>query len=661
VPALYVKALLLAQTNQMADALDVVRPAEAAIAKDLSGAMLLGVIHLGNNSLEAAYKYALQFHNLVPENIAGTKLLATINFRFGNYDKVISTLEPFREPLAQDAAALDLLGSSYMAEGRIKDANEVLTQAVSLRPELAATRVRLALTHTKQAETRDNGLDELANLVTRSPDNAALGVALITSYFRSGDYDHAIDAATTMTLNAPTNPLPFSLRGSAKQAKGDEAGARSDFGEALARETSFLPAALSLAELDMGSGDFDRARGELEQILKSKPTDLRVLMERAAIEGRANNLPAMISFLERAANANPTELEPRNVLLKVLASGVDPARAATMASDLAHAQAHDPRAVDLAIQTLLGLGKTEDALLLLKKMESDFSEDITVGQRVGQIYMRLGLWPAAATIFDHLLASNTTLLPVWAERISVEFKLNGLDAAMTLAAKAQRQNPTNELAKLLTGDLLIRAGRRTEAEAAYRKLLVQSPSPAVMARLFHAVVVNGDHTKADKIMADWLAAHPDDLGNRLTLADDFLAAKNYRAAAQQYETVAPKMPSNAGLFNNLASAYDALNDPRAVDTIKRAYRLSPGTPAIADTYGYLLYRKGNAEQGAALVRRAQQSEPRNPTIAYHLAEILSARDDSEGAKNLLRQLLDAKANFDDADAARKLYARLTGG
>ena len=182
----------------------------------------------------------------------------------------------------------------------------------------------------------------------------------------------------------------------------------------------------------------------------------------------------------------------------------------------------------------------------------------------------------------------------------------------------------------------------------------------VINRLFSAMATSGDRAKARKILTDWLATHPDDFDNRITLGNNFMASKEYSAAAALYEAVAPKMPRNSVLFNNLAIAYDHLDDARAVETAKLAYSLAPGTARIADTYGYLLFRKGNAEQGATLVQLAQRSEPHNPTISYHWAEVLAARNDQEGARAILQPLFEEKAGFEDMEAARQLYARVGG-
>ena len=660
VMALYLKGLLLAKTDKMAEALQVVRPVEAELGKDPRGAFLLAVIHLANNNIETAYKFATQFHAQAPGDLPGTKLLAQASLRMRDFDKVVRLLEPLREQLAGDPAALDILGSAYLAEGKVKDANEALTQAVSLRPEATETRERLALLHTGQKDTRDAGIHELEELVSKNPERSQVSIALIGTYFRSGNYDGAIELATALSQREPNNPLPLSLRGLAKQGKGDEVGARSDFNAALTKDETYVPAVLDLSDLDLRAGKFDSARQDLDKILKTKPDELPALMMRAKVEVAANNVAACLPFPDRAIAAHPSELEPRAILLKILASGTDPVRAAGVAQDLAQAQAKNPKAIGVAVEALLVLGKTDDAIAVMKKAEGDFAADARVNEGIGKVFMQLGRWSEAKEALDRAISVDPALIPAWADRVVVEFKVQGLDAALALAAKAQQVNPKSQMAQLLSADLLLRTGHFPEAEQAYGKVLAANPGPVVMNRVFDSIIAGGDRPRARKALTEWLAAHPDDLAGQMALAGDFLAAKEYRTAAQRYESLAAKMPRNAVVFNNLANVYDNLGDPRAVETARVAYGLSPETSSIADTYGWLLFRKGDREQGGPLIRSAQQSDPGNPVKAYHLAEVLSARNEPGDAKRILKQLIEAKVNFEDIDAARKLYARLGG-
>ena len=174
-------------------------------------------------------------------------------------------------------------------------------------------------------------------------------------------------------------------------------------------------------------------------------------------------------------------------------------------------------------------------------------------------------------------------------------------------------------------------------------------------------VKRGELSRARRSMDQWLTKHPDDLDALTALADGLLHAREYHLAAEQYEKLATKMPRNVAVANNLAWAYDSIDDPRAIAAGKQAYLLAPGEPPVIDTYGYMLYRKGDTKKGAELVQQAFKLRPYDPSIAYHMAKLLKDRQDLVAARNLLKKIIDSKIQFDEEKEAKALYAQVGGG
>ena len=659
--AVYLKAMLLTRTNKMQEALEAVRPFEKDIAATPPGTFLLALIHAGNNNLESAFKYAGTYHSAVPDNIVGTKLLARIEFRLGAYDRVVSLLGPLHDKVAGDADTLDLLGSAYLAEGRIKEANDVLSEAIKIRPDDQSIRGRLAVTHAKQNATHEEGVHELEDLVNHDPKNVRMDLALFSAHMGNGDYDRAVAAATAMMGRQPNSPLPVTLRGSAKLVKGDEQGAQSDFAEALKKDPSFVPAVLYQAEIDMRNGRFDPPRQALDKILKSNPADLRTLIARAQVERRDGNLGAAIPFLNLAISAHPQEIEPRSQLLKIYMEQHDGEHVAVTANDLARAMPNNPSAVDLAAKALLAVGKNDEGTGYYRQLQNTFPGSAQVHLQLGRAYLQSGKLDEAKNAFDRAIAANNKYLPAWIDRIALERKTQGFDAALNLARKAETGNPGNEPFSLLVGDLMVDENKLSDAEEVYRLSAGRQPSSASEVRLFFVAMKRGDAPRARRGMDDWLAKHPDDIEARTAMAEGLLQAKDYGKAAEQYEKLLVKMPRNVVVANNLAWAYDSVNDPRALPTAKQAYLLAPGEPPVIDTYGYMLYRKGDTKKGAELVQQAFKLRPYDPSIAYHMAKLLKDRQDLVAARNLLKKIIDSKIQFDEEKEAKALYAQVGGG
>ncbi|MDR3437880.1 XrtA/PEP-CTERM system TPR-repeat protein PrsT [Telmatospirillum sp.] len=660
VMALYLKAMLLVRAQKTAEALDTVRPVEATIAKIPQGTFLLALIHSGSNNLEEALDYATRFHAAEPDSVIGAKLLANINFRLRAFSKVITILAPMRDRLSDDAEALDLLGSAYLAEGQVTEANDLLNAAVKAHPTDPMARARLAISHTRDNSTRDDGIRELEALVKSDPKNLQIDLALVATYIGNGDYDRAIATATDMIGSQPDPSLPMTIRGSARLAKGDEQGARADFESALAKNANYVPAAVYLAELDMQAGNFDHARAMLDAILKHDPADLRALLAREQIEERANQPAAAIPFLEDAIRAHPNEMDPRVRLIQVQLNQKNQDKAALAASDLARSRPDDPTAVDIAARTLFSVGKIDDAIALYQKLQGNFPDSAPIHERYGQILTAAGKTDQAKVAFDRAISADQKYMSAWFNRVILEQKLNGLDAAMTIAEKAKLKNPDDPGAVALPGDLLLSVGKLPEAEAYFRKSFEQKPTTVAANRVFRVLVQKGDNDGADAFLGQWLQKNPNDAESRLVLADHQLARGNYVDAAAHYETVLKALPRNAAVLNNLAWTYGHQKDPRAKDVAKRAYSMAPNAPAIMDTYGFILYQGGDQRQGGDLIRRAYQANSRDPQVAYHMARVLVDAKNPTEARSILKGLVDAKTTFDGDDDAHKLYTELGG-
>lgn len=659
VAAIYVKAFLQARTENMGAALETLRRAEVDIAKSPRGAFLLSVVNLANDNPESAYQYAVRFHADEPDNLIGVKLLANAALRLENHAKVVSLLEPRIESLADDPSALNTLGAAYLALGRTQAAQDALSRSLALKPESTAVRGQLALLYASQGDTRQAGIDELEDLVSQNPEDGRLTLALIAHLYGSGDYDRAAKAATQMIEQAPADPRPYSLRGVVRRAMGDVAGARSDFTEALDKNPRFVPAALNLAELTILDGRVDDARAMINDILAETPGNLAALVARARIEGRMGNIPGMIPFLEKAVEANPDALEPWALMLEVLPA-LDPEKAILTATDLARTQADNLGAVSLALRTLYRLGEIDRAVDVLTQLGETFPDRAEVHISAGQAFLRLGRAQDAVRAYDRAIDADATSLPAWAGRVQATLQTDGLAAAQDIIEQAKARVADSHAIDLLGGDLLFETGHLAEAQAVYDQILRDDPRPDAMGRVFRTLVATNQRPRAHQMMKEWLASHPDDRRNAMVLANDLLAAQNYAEAAERYEALTEDLAREAALFNNLAYAYDQMNDPRALETAQRAFSLAPSSPNIADTYGYLLYRNGKVEEGAALLRRAHEVAPNNPGIAYHFAKVLTDLGQTAAARAVLKPFMDQKVMFGDVEDARALYARLGG-
>lgn len=158
------------------------------------------------------------------------------------------------------------------------------------------------------------------------------------------------------------------------------------------------------------------------------------------------------------------------------------------------------------------------------------------------------------------------------------------------------------------------------------------------------------------------------------------SAREYAAAAQDYELALAGAPSNSAWRTQLGSVYRALgrfpeaeaafhraagDDPsnwRACNNLafmladqsnrlaeaagwaRRALWLNPGGAAVLDTFGYVLYRQGDDRQAASVLERARGQARGEPPavreeIALHLAQVYYRTGDWHLAREILGDIL----------------------
>lgn len=656
---LYLKSMLLVRAGKMPEALDAIRPVELIVSETIPDSkFLFALIHVGNNNNEQALQYAGSFRTTHPDSLIATKMMARIYGKIGGYGKVVETLAPVRNRLNDDAEILKLLGAAYLAVGDFPASNQAFADALRIEPSDPLLSAGQAVSLTRQEVTREQGLHRLEELGRSNPENAQIDFFLVSSIFAQGDYNRAISVATDMAKRRPNAAEPLVLRGAARQAMGDEVGAKSDFQAAIAKDPDFTPAALFAAELLLREGRADAARQQLDAALTRQPDDLPLLMERANVERRTGQWDAATAVLKTAILRQPRAIQPKAALLEVHATTGNTAQALAVGREMVGMAPTDPSVVDLVATTAIRLGSPEDGIAYYEKLLAARPSDAAVSFRYGQVLAEMGRLQDASRLLNRAVADDPTLIAAWGTLTAVTFKLKGEQAALDIASKALAHNLRNETLGVLPSDVATWAGRLTEAEKGYRAAYAGKPGTISVQRLFQCLIAQNKPAEAIQIMQDWLLRTPGDLSSRMELAQEKMQGGDLAGAAEQYRAILATAPQDAIATNNLAWIYDQTDDPRALETAKRGYHLAAHRPEAIDTYASILYRKGDRKLGAELMAMAYRSNPNDPQVSFHFARILVDSGKPAEARTVLKPLVERNVDFPEAKDARALYTRL---
>jgi tetratricopeptide (TPR) repeat protein len=161
---------------------------------------------------------------------------------------------------------------------------------------------------------------------------------------------------------------------------------------------------------------------------------------------------------------------------------------------------------------------------------------------------------------------------------------------------------------------------------------------------------------AVRLLEEAARAHPALALPFVDMAQIHERAGDTAAAAAAYRAALQREPDNTLALNNFAFFLSA--DPAQLDEALRlaehAYRRAPASAAVADTLGWLLYRKGDLDRAAALLEEALQRLPGNPQVHYHLGMVYAGLGKTAEARRALEEALKAPGLAEAGEARRAL-------
>jgi Flp pilus assembly protein TadD len=133
---------------------------------------------------------------------------------------------------------------------------------------------------------------------------------------------------------------------------------------------------------------------------------------------------------------------------------------------------------------------------------------------------------------------------------------------------------------------------------------------------------------------------PEALGLSARLGAIWIRQGRFDEAEALYRRIRAGEPDNAEALNGLAWLL-ALREqgkvPEALDLIDRAIELQGPSPALVDTKAVVLIRAGQFDRAIQDLSKAQGVDPRNPSLALHLAWAYQAGGKTQDARKAFQQ------------------------
>ncbi len=598
--------------------------------------------HYGLRNWEKSREYLGILLAVAPRNVVARKLLASLALETKDYAQAASVLERLNIDLPSDPQVQFMLGSAYLGQRRFEPAAALLEKAAGAGQTQALRELGLS----QLALGRDSaGLATLQKSFAARPKDSGLGFELALAYFQRGQARRALELAQDIAKANPRSTVALNFLGALKLRSGDLAGAKAEFQRALAVDPAFKPSGVNLVQILAQERQYPQARVLLSQLVSSHTEDTDLVYEQGVLEMKAGDVTLAMRYFQRASEQ----------------------------------QRGDPRAGIALINLLQSQGEADKARAAARQMETNFPGNLAVKLALGRFYAQRNETALARELL--LSASNMAGPDAEAQNqiarlqlstsnpegalASAELSLKavpGNEAAMVMVVEANAlrgaqaaadqamkaladRYPGSPSALLTAANLAMARGQYPAAASGYAATLAKAPTTATVISLARAHLAAGEGRRATQALADWVKGHPRDAAVWKALAELQANAGDTSAARGSYEKALALEPDEPLALNNLAGLQLRLNDPKALDTAEKAYKLAPRSPEVADTLGWVLVRRGQLERGLALLREARLRSPDNGEVRYHLAYALAkfgrkaeAKDELVAALGLLKDL-----------------------
>jgi len=142
--------------------------------------------------------------------------------------------------------------------------------------------------------------------------------------------------------------------------------------------------------------------------------------------------------------------------------------------------------------------------------------------------------------------------------------------------------------------------------------------------------------------------------NKIVYKGDFAKAR------QAYERALVLNPRLSSAANNLAYLFSeqAADTANAFKYASLAQQLSPDDPHVMDTFGWILYKRGDLDRAVRILKASAARLPESPSVQYHLGAAARRAGDTLVARQALTKAATSPVDFVGKDEARRLLDQM---
>jgi tetratricopeptide (TPR) repeat protein len=661
-----------------------VRAAARAQLKDLDGALQDG-------------ERAVQ---LAPDSEDAVAVLAGIYKSRGDNDKARDLLENAVKRFPNTVDLRLVLAQLYLSLDQGPKAEQLLLDLVRLNPGEKAHRLRLAQFYSR-LDRPDEAEHALREAVKALPEERDLKVALI-DFLAARRGREAAETELGRMIEAAKDDYDLQLLQAEFYAQNkDYAKAEAVLERIIAAAKLTPPGIMArdrLAVLEIETNRVADAQKLLAEVLDKNPRDNDALILRGNLALAQKDPKSAINDLRSVLRDQPNAVGVMRSLARAHLANGEPALAEETMRKALDSDPKDRGArLDLA-DLLVQLGKAEQAKPVIDELVNQHPDD------AGALGAQFSVDVAARDLTDAKIAADALVaahpkaalgyyeqgkiadsqgrpdeaLKLYSSALDLEpDSTNTLEAVVANLVRAKRipealqrldaassRYPKLPFALNMKGMVLMGQHDSANAKAAFRSAIERQPAwwPPYSALAGVQSELDHDPAAAAATLREGIAKSTEPLPLQTGLANLLVSAGKVDEAIKVYEDAIAKNPQADVAANNLAMLLISYKkDPQSLERAKSLtarFANSPN-PDFLDTYGWVLYKRGESEAAVATLQSVLTKTPGSPTSLYHLGMAQASAGQPEAARDSLTRSLQSGRTFAGMDEAKATLDKLS--
>ena len=583
-----------------------------------------------------------------PAHVKSAAVLAAVQYSKGDLAGAEETLKTAVAKAPKSVEARLALVELYLLQDRKIDAEAQLQGALQIDPASQPALVTLGRLQLAMGRTAD--ADRTYRTLAALP-SGNLSHAHAAFLLQQGKREEAIQELLQLAKAHPGDRQPRLRLVAAYMVSGRGQDAKRYLAEILQKNPKDNDALLLRSRINLDTGHLLEAEQDLQAVRHFLPNSADVHYGLSKVYALRGLEQSRLQELGEVLRINPNVLAVRAELAKAQLSGGQ-AQAALDTMEAA------PQQEKSTIAFLVGRNWALLALNRPEEAQAGIDQGLRV-QKAPALLLQRGVLKAMKKDFsagrhdaEEVLGMDPANLGAVSLAIETSWELKQKEAAFRVLQDTSIKNARSPQIQAFVGQWWQRLGKPADARQAYQTAKGLNPAyTAADLNLAALDMQEGKIEAARSSLSAIVAKEPQNAGAQLLLAGLEYSAKNVPAALAHFRAVVELNPDNVTALNGEAYLVAAQDPDWALKLAQHALDLSPGDPAVADTLGWIYYRKGLYSKAVELL---SQSVSKQPTAIrqYHLALSYMKIGDNLHASQNLQQALAKDPKIAESEGGR---------